>query len=94
MKDYGMTTCLMAFVFVTMGYFQIIRLMLYYGLLIHHRVILGWLEARTRRDVARFNRHGNDPEIDIKFKIVKYKDYPACDHAEDTSDDELSKLNT
>mmetsp|Transcript_23097 Transcript_23097/g.35771 ORF Transcript_23097/g.35771 Transcript_23097/m.35771 type:complete len:248 (+) Transcript_23097:249-992(+) len=78
MRDYGMSTCLMAFVFVTMGYFQLIRLLLYLGVLIHHRKTLGWLETRTRRDVARFNNAGNtnDPEVEIKFKVIPYVGCP------------------
>jgi len=74
MRDYGMNTCLMAYVFITMGYAQIMRLAVYQGIIMNHRCILGYLEGKFRADRNRFRRGGpNEEEVEVKFVMIGYQ---------------------
>ena len=50
-RDFGMNTCLIALVFMTLGWAQILRLMLYLLVIVNHQSFLGKLEARFRNPV-------------------------------------------
>ena len=61
-RDYGISTNLMAHVFILLSYVQILRFALYYGVLIHHRKTLGYLESRYRKDINP-RQQANDREV-------------------------------
>jgi len=43
-SDYGLISVLFAFMFTAMGYFQIIRFLMFQVFLVRHQLVLGWLE--------------------------------------------------
>jgi hypothetical protein len=63
----------MAHVFIMLSYLHLIRVALYYGVLIHHRVTLGWLESRYRKDINAARQIAGDKEVQIKFNMVKFQ---------------------
>ena len=51
MRDFGMGTCMMAFIFIMMSYVKLFRLSFYLVHMVYHRQVLGWWEARSRNDI-------------------------------------------
>lgn len=56
MRDFGMGTSMMAFIFLGMSYLKLFRLGFYLVHFVYHRQVLGWWEARSRKDVIHSNR--------------------------------------
>ena len=60
--------------FIAISFAHILRLCLYLIFCVYYQNVLGWLEARTRRDLTQFeSRSSNDQQVAIKFLSIKYQ---------------------
>ena len=55
LRDYGVNTVLMAFVFLMISWFQFFRFLIVAVCIVYHQKILGWLERRYRNDAITTN---------------------------------------
>lgn len=71
MRDFGMSTSMASYMFMTISFAHLFRFAYYYGVFMNHRSVLGYLEARYRKNLLPRNA---DNQIEISFSIQKCED--------------------
>jgi hypothetical protein len=80
--DYGVLTILFAMTVMIMGYFQMLRLVLYQVLMVHHQACMGEFEVLKRRPLSD-QKNDEDKEVDINFKVIKFSHDLGCSETDD-----------